>query len=430
MVIMKINNEIINRQKRLLSALGDKAVAIVFSAKEPKYHRKTVYPYRQDSNFYYLTGITESDSVAVFVPNRKQGEYVFFSRKPNPEDDLWVGGRIGQEKACKEYGADQAFPIEEMNKIIPNLIGGNERVYFNIGDHRDYEFIMHWLKLLNGKERAGVNVPEELVDLGKIVHEMRLIKNKGEIEVMKKAAEITAKAQLRAMQKCQTGMMEYELEAEIIHEFMRQGGRFPAFEPIIAGGANACTLHYTDNHDELKNGDLVLVDIGVEYGYYAGDITRTFPVNGRFNEKQRAIYQAVLDVQLAVIENIGPGVQWFELHKLSERLITEKLLELKLLKGKLKKLLAESACKQFYMHYIGHWLGLDAHDPSKYKKNNGTWRGLEENMVITVEPGIYVRQLGIGVRIEDDVLITKDGCEILSSAVPKSIDEIEAIMAH
>lgn len=398
---MKIGKEFINRQKKLLKKIGKNSIAIISNP----------------NDIYYLTGFSEANSIAVFVPGRPEGCYIIFSQEKNPQEEVWTGYRIGQQKACEDYGADQAFSINKADIIMPELIVGRQTIYFNLDN---YEAIMQWTKSLANKERTGINQPSTFIDIREIVHEMRMVKDKTEISVLRKAAKISAAAHLRAMRACRPGMMEYELEAELMYEFTRYGGK-PAFENVVAGGANACVLHYIENNSRLKNGDLVLIDAGVSYKHYAGDISRTFPINGKFTAEQKKIYQAVLDVQLAVIKKIRPGVTWHELHQLSERLITEKLIALKLLRGK------KRAFEKFYMHKISHWLGLDCHDVGKYRINEG-WRKLEPGMVLTVEPGIYIKEKGIGIRIEDDVLVTKNGCEVLTADVPKTIEEIEEIM--
>jgi Xaa-Pro aminopeptidase len=436
---MKINKVFMKRRQYLLQQIGKDGVAIVFAAKEPSYHRKTVYPYRQDSDFYYLTGFQESNAIAVFVPNRNEGEYILFCLEKIPEEEIWTGITVGQLSACRDYGADQAFSINTASTMMPELIKNKQRIYFNIGDHEDHEQIMSWLQQLTGKERAGVNLPTDFIDIGKVLHELRLCKDDEEIAWLRKATEISAAAHIRAMEICKPGMMEYELEAEILHEYISNGARMPAFPPIVACGVNSCTLHYTQNAAKLKSGELVLIDAGVDYEHYCGDITRTFPVNGRFTAEQKAIYQAVLDTQLTVIEHIRPGVSWMELQHISELVITEKLVALRLLKGKVNELLEKQAFKQFYMHYIGHWLGLDAHDVGKYKVDDDKWRLLEPGMVLTVEPGIYIssnrtnverKWHSIGVRIEDDILVTENGYEILTSKVPKTVNEIEKLIKH
>lgn len=432
---MATTNCFLERRQYLLKKMDGKSIAIIFATKEPRHHRKTVYPYRQDSTFYYLTGLNESEAIAVFVPNRKEGEYILFCLEKNPEEEVWTGSRIGQEKACEEYGANQAFSLSMVESMLPTLISGHEKIYFNLGDHEDHELIMHWVNELTFKGRTGVNNPTDLVDIGKITNEMRLYKDEEELAFMRKAADITCAAQVMAAKACRPQALEYEIEAEIMREFYRNGGRSPSFEPIVASGKNTCTLHYSQNNAVIKDGDLLLVDIGVEYQHYAADVTRTYPISGHFSPEQRVIYQAVLDTQLAVIEHVRPGIEWIELHHLSEQLITKKLIALGLLHGRFDDLLAQQSFKPFYMHYIGHWLGLDVKDPGSYKTGEN-WRILEPGMVFTVEPGIYISEnmpnidkkwWNIGVRIEDDVLVTKNGHEVLSKA-PKSIDEIEALM--
>lgn len=398
---MKIGKEFINRQKKVLKKIGKNSIAIISNS----------------NDIYYLTGFSEANAIAVFVPGRAEGQYVIFSQEKNPQEEVWTGYRIGQQKACEDYGADQAFSINKADIIMPELIAGRQTIYFNLDN---YAAIMKWAKSLVGKERNGINQPSAFIDVGEIIHEMRLVKDANEISLLRKAAKISAAAHLRAMQACRPGMMEYELEAELMHEFTKHGGK-PAFGTIVAGGINACVLHYEENNARLKDGDLVLIDAGINYQHYSGDISRTFPVSGKFTAEQKKIYQAVLDVQLAVIKKIRPGVTWYELQQLSERLITEKLIALKLLLGK------NRAFEKFYMHKIGHWLGLDCHDVGKDKINDG-WRKLEPGIVLTVEPGIYIKEKGIGIRIEDDVLVTKNGCEVLTADVPKTIEEIEKIM--
>ena len=412
---MKIGKEFIKRQKYLLEQIGKNSITIVGAGFKPA----------PTSDFYYLTGFDESDAFAVFVPGRAEGEYILFSQEKDPKQELWEGLRIGQQKACADYGANQAFSINKADTILPDLIANREQVYFNLDN---YESIMQWIKPLRDKERTGINVPTDFINVGKIIHEMRIIKDETEIALLRKAAQISAAAHLRAMQACRPGMFEYELEAELSYEFVKNGGRRPAFENIVASGANACILHYIENDKELKDGDLILIDAGVEYKHYAGDISRTFPVNGKFTTEQKAIYQAVLDTQLAVIEHIRPGVSWLDLQHISERVITKKLIELNLLHGEIDDLLQKRAFEPFYMHKIGHWLGLDCHDVGRYKVTD-EWRKLEPGMVLTVEPGIYIAEQGIGVRIEDDVLITKDGCEVLTADLPKTIEEIDDLMS-
>jgi len=412
-------------------------VGIVFSAPESLRNVAIPYPYRQNSDFYYLTGFDEPEAVAVFIPGRKEGEYVLFNRENDPVQEIWNGYRAGQEGAIKDYDAEQAFSINEINKIMPSLLVGKRILYF--GMDRDFKFdtrIMDWLSIAH-KIREGFNIPRDFVNIGKIVHEMRLYKSEAEVALIRKAAEISHLAYLRMMRACRPGMFEHELEAELLYEFIKNGGRYQAFETIVGGGRNGCVLHYVGNDEKLTDGELVLVDSGVEYQYYSSDVTRTFPINGRFSKEQKMIYQAVLDTQLAVINEIKPGVKWNHLELTAEKIITEKLLNLKLLQGNIQDLLEQKSFRKFYMHHIGHWLGLDNKDPSLYKPNDD-WRILEPGMIFTVEPGIYISKFAdidkkwwnIGVRIEDNVLVTENGCEVLTKSIPKTIDEIEKIMSR
>lgn len=425
------------RQKRFLQTIDDNSVAIIFAARDLPHNRKTISIYRQDSDFYYLTGFVEPEAVAVFIPNRVEGEYVLFCLDKDPQVELWNGFRIGKERACTEYGAAQAFLIDDIDKLLPQLIAGRDKVYFNnIDNIHNYKQIIHWLSLLSNLERKGINKPSSFVDTRKILHDMRMHKDASEIALLRHAAEITASAQVKIMQMCRPGMIEYELEAEVMREFISNGARMASFEPIIAGGANGCVLHYDANNKQLHDGDLVLADIGAEYNYYAGDVTRTFPVNGKFNVEQRAVYEAVLAVQMTVISSIKPGVTWQELQKIAEITTTEQLVKLGLLFGNIDELWQQQAFKTFFMHFVSHWLGIDAHDVGCYNTSNG-WQKLEEGMVLTVEPGIYIspsltdvdnKWHGIAVRIEDDILVTNNGFEILSAKAPKTVAEIENLM--
>lgn len=429
-------SECSERRKRLYAAMKDNSIALVTTAPECMRTGSSKYAYRQASDFYYLTGFPEPEALAVFIPGRAEGEYILFSRKSDPLQEVWTGKYAGQSGACSIYGANQAFPISAIDEMLPDLFLGKSHVYYDFGRDSGFDArLIGWLNGARNKIRSGTNAPDEISYLSKIVHEMRLFCSAHEITLMRHSAAIAVGAHQRAMQICRPGMFEHELEAELCHEYLRHGGRAPSFPPIVAGGANACTLHYEDNDEQLQDGDLVLIDAGVEYQYYSSDITRTIPVGRSFSGEQRAIYQAVLDAQLAVIAKIRPGVKWNELQQISERLITAKLLELGLLQGDLDELIVAKACKRFYMHNFGHWLGMDTHDVGKYAID-GDWRELESNMVLTVEPGIYIaagsagvdeRWWDIGVRIEDDVLVTESGCEVLTAALPKTVAEIEAM---
>jgi Xaa-Pro aminopeptidase len=421
------------RQQKLLSQMKENSIAIIFATKEPKHHRKTIYPYRQDSKFYYMTGFAESDAIAVFLHGHDKGRYILFSKEKNYDTEVWTGKIVGQIEACDYYGADQAFTLNQAEVMIPELISGHNSIYFNIEDHEDNEMIMHWVKKLADKNRAGINPPEELISIDQIINEMRNAKDEYELNVMRKSVDIASAAHIRAMQKCKPGMMEYELEAEILYEFVRNGGRTPSFETIIASGANGCVLHYTQNNSVLKDGDMVIVDAGVEYNFYASDISRSYPVNGKFTKEQQAIYEIVLNTQLEVIKNVKPGVSWETFQELALKTLTQGLVDIKILSGNVNDLVADKAYKPFYMHLIGHWLGIDVKDPAKYKLGD-EWRKLEPGMIFTVEPGLYIsantpgvdpKWWNIAVRIEDDVLVTATGYEVLSAKVPKSVVDIE-----
>jgi Xaa-Pro aminopeptidase len=432
-----MHNEHKRRRKQLMRTVGRGNIAIIASASATVRNNDVEHPYRQDSDFYYLSGFAEPDAVAVFIPGRKQGEYILFCREFDEKKALWTGKNAGLHGARTLYGADDAFPINDLDEILPGMLENRARVYYPMG--RDTEMdqrLMEWVNQLRQQSRGGVHAPVEFVSLEHLLHEMRLQKSAAEIQLMRQAAKISAQAHIRAMQTCRPGLHEYHIEAELMHEFMRNGLRFPAYPPIVAGGKNACILHYTDNADELKEGDLLLIDAGAEHQYYAADVTRTFPVSGRFSEPQRAIYQLVLDAQQAAIKKVRPGARWNEPHDTAVRVLTKGLVKLGLLRGPVPKLIKDEAYKTFYMHKTGHWLGMDVHDVGEYKAGN-QWRRLEPGMVLTVEPGLYIPESckrvakkwrGIGVRIEDDVLVTKDGCEVLSADVPSAIGEIEQLM--
>ncbi len=436
---MKVSKqEFARRRSKLMAAMEPNSIAIVPGENEKIRNRDAEYPFRQDSDFYYLCGFVEPEAVLVLLPGREHGEFIVFCRERDPAMELWNGYREGPEGACSNYGADDAFPVNDIDEILPGLIEGRERVYYAMGRHPEFDqHVMQWVNVIRSKARSGAHPPGEFLDLDHYLHDLRLYKSAAEQRLMKRAGEISAGAHVRAMQYCRPGMFEYQLEAEILHEFARNGARFPAYSSIVGSGANGCILHYVENASAIRDGDLVLIDAGCEYEYYAADITRTFPANGRFSAEQRALYEVVLKSQYAAINAVRAGNHWNQPHDETVRVITEGLVELGLLKGDVSKLIAAEAYRDFYMHRAGHWLGLDVHDVGDYKVGD-EWRLLEPGMVLTVEPGIYVspnnekvepRWRGIGIRIEDDVLVTKDGCEVLTSGVPKEADEIEALMA-
>ena len=425
------------RRRQLMQMMGPGSVAILPAAPEVVRNRDVHYPYRPDSDFYYLTGFSEPDAIAVLIPGRKQAEYVLFCRERDEKRERWDGPRAGQEKAVQEFGADDSFPIADCEEILPGLLEECTRVFYAMGSNPDLDKrLAEWVNQIRGKSRTGVHGPVEFIALDHYLHEMRLYKSTAEVQRMRHAAKITAAAHVRLMQTCRPGLPEYELEAEFIHECATRGARFQAYPPIVGGGGNACVLHYVDNRDELADGDLVLVDAGCEYGYYASDITRTFPVNGRFNPAQRALYELVLAAQEAAIAKVKPGNHWNDPHDAAVRVITKGLVDLGLLKGTVPRLVKEQAYNRFYMHRTGHWLGMDVHDVGDYKVD-GAWRELEPGMTLTVEPGIYIpagmrgvpkKFWNTGIRIEDDVLVTTDGHEVLTRDAPKTVAEIEALM--
>lgn len=436
---MKISQQSFARRRQALMAqMEPGSVAIVPSAKELIRNRDVEYPFRQNSDFYYLTGFDEPDALLVLIPGRSDGEVILFCRDRDPEMEIWNGYRAGPDGAQSRYGIEQAFANELLDARMQALLDGCYRIYYAIGSDPAFDQqVQGWLKGLRGKARSGAVPPGELAVIEPLLHELRLFKDAEEQEMMRAAGRISAEAHVRAMQVCKPGMMEYQLEAEISHHFAMNGCRLPAYSSIVGGGENACVLHYTENQDALNEGDLVLIDAGCELDYYAGDITRTFPVSGRFSDEQKAVYELVLKVQQACIDAVKPGVIWDRIHELSVELLTAGLVELGLLTGDVDELIETGAYKAFYMHRVGHWLGMDVHDVGDYKID-GEWRPLEPGMVMTVEPGIYIspqndqveaRWRGIGVRIEDDVLVTADGCENLTAGVPKEIPEIEALMA-
>ncbi len=431
-------SEFARRRKNLMALMEPNSIAIIPSAREQLRNRDTEYPFRQDSDFYYLSGFTEPDAVLVLAPGRRHGQFVMFCRERNAELELWHGYRAGQEGACEKFAADDAFPIGDIDDILPGLIEGRDRVYYSMGRSAEFDRqIMGWVNNIRRKEASGAVPPGEFTDLDHMIHDLRLVKSVAEQRLLRRAGEITARGHRRAMALCRPGQYEYQLAAELAYEFASSGARHLAYPSIVGCGANACTLHYVDNDSIMRAGELVLVDAGCELEYYASDVTRTYPVSGRFSPEQRALYELVLQAQLAAIAAIKPGNHWNQPHDASVRVITAGLLELGLLRGKLKTLIERKAYREFYMHRVGHWLGLDVHDVGDYRVGNA-WRQLEPGMVMTVEPGIYIspantkvakKWRGIGIRLEDDVLVTADGCEVLTAAAPKAIAEIEALMA-
>lgn len=425
------------RRAELVNQIGAGDIVIVPTSPVKSRNGDVEYRFRPDSDFFYLTGFEEPQSVAVICPGRDQGEYVIFCREKDALREMWDGRRAGLEGAVCDYAAADAFPIEDIGDILPGMMEQREKVYTTVGRYPEFDAqVLGWLTKIKQDTRSGKHAPYELVDLSHLLHEQRLIKRKDEITLMRKAARMSAAGHARAMQVCQPGMYEYQVQAEMECEFRKAGSHYNAYPSIVAGGENACILHYTENNRVLQSGDLLLIDAGAEYQYYAADISRTFPVNGKFTAEQKALYQIVLAAQNAAIEKCSVGHGWDEPHKAAIEVISQGLLDEKLLKGTLAEVLETESYTRFYMHRTGHWLGMDVHDVGDYQVDE-TWRELEPGMVFTVEPGIYVapgegidaRWNNIGIRIEDNVLVKKDGVEVLTEAAPKEIDQIEALMA-
>ncbi len=422
------------RRERLAAAMGA-GIAVIPTAPERIRNRDTHYPYRFDSHFYYLTGFTEPEAVAVLVGG-EQPKALLFCREKNEEREIWDGFRYGPDAARERFAFDEAYPIDELDERLAALLENQPALLYPVGADAAWDArAIQWLNAVRARVRAGIAAPERLQDVRSLVDEMRLVKDAHESALMRRSARIAAAAHRRAMQAARPGRFEYEVEAELAYEFRRGGAQFPAYWPIVAGGANACILHYVANDALLADGDLLLIDAGCELDGYASDVTRTFPVNGRFSGAQRQVYELVLAAQRAAIDEVKPGKRWNQPHDAAVRVLAQGMLDLKLLSGTLDEVLEQETYKRFYMHRTGHWLGLDVHDAGDYKRA-GRWRELVPGMVLTVEPGLYVRGApdvpqalhDIGVRIEDDVAVSASGSEVLTAETPKAPDDIEALM--
>ncbi len=429
------SKEFARRRKQLSRMVAPGGIVILPAAPVRMRSRDVEHRYRQDSDFFYLTGFAEPAAVAVLAPGRSNGEYLLFCRERNSDKELWDGKRAGPDGAMQDYGVDDAFPIDDVDEILPGIMESCTRVYYTMGVYPEFDARMaEWVNLLRSRESRGVHTPQEFVALDHLLHDMRLYKSRAEVSAMRKSAKVAARAHTRAMQFVRPGVYEYEVEAEFMHEFRRHDA-WVSYSPIVGSGSNSCTLHYVDNDAELRDGDLVLIDAGCELDYYASDITRTLPVNGRFSPEQRAIYEIVLEAQLAAIDKTRRDNHWNEPHDAAVKVITQGLRKIGLLDGTLSKLIRNGAYREFFMHRTGHWLGMDVHDVGDYKVGD-EWRLLEPGMVMTVEPGIYIpaqrgipaRWHDIGVRIEDDVVVTSNGADVLSKNLAKEPDEIEALM--
>jgi Xaa-Pro aminopeptidase len=431
------NAEFARRRRQLARLMGRNGIAIVPAAPVRIRNNDVEHPYRQDSDFYYLTGFTEPEAVAVLVPGREAAEYILFVRDRDPLMETWHGRRAGPDGAVEKFAADDAFPISDLDEILPGLLENRERVYYAMGTHPEFDQkVLGWLQTLRGQARHGRHPPQEMIALDHVLHDMRLYKSRNETGLMRESGRIAAAAQVRAMRHTQPGRYEFEIAAELMHEYARHNAT-ASYQPICGGGANSCILHYHENDARLADGDLLLVDAGCEYQSYASDITRTWPVNGRFSPAQREVYEVVLEAQQAAIAATKPGNHWNQAHEAAVQVITQGLVSIGLLKGRVPGLIKDGAYRRFYMHRTGHWLGLDVHDVGDYKVGD-EWRVLEPGMVMTVEPGIYIpaglrgvpkRFWNIGIRIEDDVVVTAAGCELLTGDVPSAPDEVEAAMS-
>ncbi len=433
---MSTAKEYARRRQDLMRQIGD-GIAVIPSAPISTRNGDVHYRYRADSDFYYLTGFNEPEAVAVLAPGRKGGEFLMFCRERDAAQEMWDGDRAGLDGAVSHFKADDAFPIEDMEDILPNLLENRSKVYCNLGRYPDFDKeLLNWVNDTRTRKRSGITVPGELVDLGYFLQECRLIKRAPELKIMRKAAAISAEAHRRAMAQCKPGLFEYEIEAELEYAFRKGGAKYPAYPSIVAAGANACVLHYIQNSDRLRKGDLLLIDAGAEIDCYCADITRTFPVSGKFSGRQRAVYDIVLEAQLAAIDRVKPGADFNAPHEAAVRTIAAGLKDLNLLKGSLDSIIERGSYRKFFVHRTSHWLGMDVHDVGEYRVN-GAWRMLEPGMVLTIEPGIYIpakrgypkEWQGIGIRIEDDVLVTRNAPEVLTDEAPKAPEAIEALMA-
>ncbi|WP_266170650.1 aminopeptidase P N-terminal domain-containing protein [Dyella subtropica] len=430
-------DEFARRRRQLMKMAGEDAVLLVAAAPERIRNADATWPYRQDSDLHYLSGFPEPDAVLALLPGRQHGEAVLFCRERDAEHERWHGESIGTERSVSEHGMDDAFPIDDIDDILPGMIEGRARVYCHFGREPEFDArLLGWMRRLRQLRGGGV-VPKEFVALGHLLHDLRLYKSRAELKLMRASADIASEAHLAAMQVALPGRHEYEVEAELTR-VMRSRGAVPAFPPIVAAGANACVMHYQANRAPLRDGDLLLIDAGAELDCYASDISRSFPVSGRYSREQRALYEVVLAAQQAAIEEVRPGQSFSAAHDAAVRMIAEGLCSLGLLKGDADTAIAEGSYKHFFPAKTGHWLGLDVHDVGDYRVD-GEPRLLEPGMVVTVEPGIYVpvnersvaeRWRGIGIRIEDDVAVTREGNEVLTAAVPKQPEEIEDLLSR
>lgn len=435
-----IDPSIYAHRRAALASSMKQGVAVISTAPERNRNRDSGYPYRFDSYFHYLTGFPEPEAVLVLVAGNpakgSQTRSILFCREKNPEREIWDGFRYGPEQAAETFGFDEAHPVQLLDQLAADLLADQPALFCDLGSDPAWDArVIGWINAVRGKVRSGVAAPAEICDVRVLLDDMRLVKDGHEIDIMRRAADISAHAHKRAMRATRPGAREYQIEAELIHEFRSRGAQAPAYTPIVAGGANACVLHYVQNDALLKDGDLLLIDAGCELDGYASDITRTFPVGGKFSGAQRDIYELVLAAQAAAIAEVAPGKQWEDPHTAAVKVLVRGMIDLGLCSGTVDGVIESGDYRRFYMHRTGHWLGMDVHDAGDYKRA-GEWVRLEPGMMLTVEPGCYVRPgegvpekfWNIGVRIEDDALVTDSGCEIITAAAPKTVQEIEALM--
>ncbi|HEX5960616.1 MAG TPA: aminopeptidase P N-terminal domain-containing protein [Rhodanobacteraceae bacterium] len=426
--------EFARRRRELMRMAGPEAALVVAAAPRRMRNADAAWPYRQDSDFHYLTGFPEPDAVLALLPGRERGEVVLFCRERDPERERVDGARVGPEDALARYDMDDAFPVEDIDDILPSMLEGRTRLYCHFGRENEFDAqLLRWLRRLRAARGGGV-VPREFVALGHLLHELRLYKSPAELALMRRAARIAAEAQRAAVRAARPGAAEYEVEAALLHA-MRAHGAVPSYPPTVAGGANACVLHYTANRGRLGRGDLLLVDAGAELECYASDITRVWPVGGKFSREQRALYEVALEAQCAAIEEVRAGRPFTAAHDAATRMVVAGLCKLKLLRGGVRGALKSKEYLRFFPHKTGHWIGLDVHDVGDYRID-GEPRMLEPGMVVTVEPGIYVPPddtsvpaawRGLGVRIEDDVAVGKRGRDVLTAGLPRAVAEVEAL---
>ena len=429
------NLELYRGRRLRLAQQMQRGVAVIATATERLRNRDAHYPYRFDSYFFYLTGFPEPEAVCVLIADDPPRS-LLFCRDQDLEREIWDGFRHGPEGAKQTFGFDEAYSVRQLDEMLPKLLADQPALFSDVGENRDWDArLIQWLNAVRAQVRAGISAPGEICDVRKLLDDMRLLKDANELGVMRRAAQISGRAHRRAMQTTRPGLKEYEIEAELLHEFRSKGSQAPAYSPIVAGGANACVLHYVANDQPLKDGDLLLIDAGCELDGYASDITRTFPINGSFSQPQREVYELVLDAQSAAISEVKAGNHWERPHEAAVRVLARGFIDLGLCQGTVDAVIESGAYRKFYMHRTGHWLGLDVHDCGDYKCD-GVWRPLQPGMVLTVEPGCYIRPgdgipkhlWNIGVRVEDDVVVTRDGCEVISAEAPKTVADIEDVM--